>query len=58
MFTWQPDTGTIEETFADQTDAEEWLTLNFADLSAEGISTVTLLEDGEVVYGPMGLDPL
>lgn len=58
MFTWRPDTGTIDETFSDQADAEEWLTLNFADLSAEGISTVTLLEDGEVVYGPMGLEPL
>lgn len=58
IYAWRPDTGVIAETFADQTEAEEWLTLHFAELRDRGIAQVTLLADDEVVYGPMGLDPL
>jgi hypothetical protein len=40
-----------------QGDAESWLGENWRDLLERGIATVTLLHDGERVYGPMGLDP-
>jgi hypothetical protein len=38
-----------------QGDAESWLGENWRDLLERGIATVTLLQDGERVYGPMGL---
>lgn len=38
-----------------QGDAESWLGENWRELLERGIATVTLLEDGERVYGPMGL---
>jgi len=38
-----------------QGDAESWLGENWRDLLERGIATVTLLCDGERVYGPMGL---
>lgn len=41
-------------TFADQQAAEEWLTEHWRDLD---VDEVTLLADGEVVYGPMSLHP-
>jgi hypothetical protein len=41
-------------TFADQQAAEEWLTEHWRDLD---VDEVTLLDDGEVVYGPMSLHP-
>ena len=40
-----------------QGDAESWLGENWRDLLERGIATVTLLSDGERVYGPMGLAP-
>lgn len=40
-----------------QGDAESWLGENWRDLLARGIATVTLLRDGQRVYGPMGLAP-
>jgi hypothetical protein len=40
-----------------QGDAESWLGENWRDLLERGIATVTLLHDGERVYGPMGLAP-
>ncbi|HEX2134177.1 MAG TPA: hypothetical protein VHH15_21755 [Actinophytocola sp.] len=43
--------------FGDQGDAEDWLRDNWADLLARGVDDVTLLRDGEVVYGPMSLHP-
>lgn len=44
-------------TFADQTAAEEWLSAHWPDLADAGVDEVTLLCDGEVVYGPMSLHP-
>jgi hypothetical protein len=38
-----------------QGDAESWLGENWRDLLERGIATVTLLDDGAKVYGPMGL---
>ncbi|MBB0244324.1 hypothetical protein FNQ90_09445 [Streptomyces alkaliphilus] len=41
--------------FGTQGDAESWLGETWQSLTAEGIDRVVLLEDGAVVYGPMGL---
>jgi hypothetical protein len=41
--------------FENQGDAESWLGEVWRDLLERGIATVTLQEDGERVYGPMGL---
>ena len=38
-----------------QGDAESWLGEAWRDLLDRGVATVTLQEDGERVYGPMGL---
>jgi hypothetical protein len=38
-----------------QGDAESWLGEAWRDLLERGIATVTLQQDGERVYGPMGL---
>lgn len=46
-----------ELTFADRTEAEDWLAANWPDLIDGGIDEVTLLHAGEVVYGPMSLHP-
>lgn len=44
--------------FDDQTAAEEWLSEHWKDLADAGVDEVTLLCDGEVVYGPMSLHPV
>lgn len=41
--------------FASQADAESWVGEIWADLAAEGVDQVTLLEHERVVYGPMSL---
>jgi hypothetical protein len=46
-----------ETVFADQLAAEEWLSEHWRDLVDAGVDEVTLLCDGEVVYGPMSLHP-
>ena len=47
-----------EAGFADQADAEEWLSSNWAQLLEDGVDEVTLLDgDGDEVYGPMSLHP-
>ncbi len=43
--------------FADQQAAEAWLSAHWPDLADAGVDEVTLLCDGEVVYGPMSLHP-
>lgn len=43
--------------FADQDEAEVWLSASWQDLADRGVDEVTLLCDGEVVYGPMSLHP-
>lgn len=45
------------ETFADQQEAEDWLSAEFADLVDGGVDEVTLLHGEDVVYGPMSLHP-
>jgi hypothetical protein len=40
-----------------QGDAESWLGENWRDLLERGIASVTLLSEGDPVYGPMGLAP-
>ena len=57
MWSWEPDTGTIDARFDSQAEAEEWLTEHYPDLQDEGVGEVTLLEGDRVVYGPMSLDP-
>lgn len=44
-------------TFADQGEAEAWLSATWQDLVDRGVDEVTLRCDGEVVYGPMSLHP-
>lgn len=58
MFRWVPDSGEIAETFADQGEAEAWFSASFEDLADQGITEVSLYEDDELVYGPMGIDPV
>jgi hypothetical protein len=43
--------------FTDQQAAEAWLSAHWPDLADAGVDEVTLLCDGEVVYGPMSLHP-
>lgn len=44
--------------FPSQADAESWVGESWRDLLAQGVDAVTLLRDGDVVYGPMSLRPL
>lgn len=44
-------------TFDDQGDAEEWLSCEWPSLLDSGVAAVTLLDDEDVVYGPMSLRP-
>ncbi len=43
--------------FGTQADAETWVGESWRGLLAEGVDSVTLLEDGAMVYGPMPLHP-
>lgn len=43
-------------TFADQQEAEDWLSATWPDLRSAGVHAVTLLDGDAEVYGPMGLD--
>ena len=43
--------------FPTQADAETWVGEVWRDLLADGIDSVTLYEDGRLVYGPMSLHP-
>ena len=55
-WTYDPDGGESAE-FPSQADAEAWLGESWRELQEEGVSAVTLTEDGREVYGPMSLDP-
>jgi hypothetical protein len=46
-----------KETFASQGDAESWIGEHWRDLLKAGVDQVTLLDDGNVEYGPMSLHP-
>lgn len=41
-----------------RSDAESWLGEAWPELSQAGVHQVSLLADNQVVYGPMGLDPV
>jgi hypothetical protein len=43
--------------FSSQADAESWVGEFYAELAAQGVDTVTLVEADRVVYGPMSLHP-
>lgn len=43
--------------FHAQADAETWIGENWEPLLDLGVDSVTLVEDGAVVYGPMSLHP-
>ena len=45
------------ESFLTQAEAEDWIGLEWRELRESGVSSVTLMEDDRVVYGPMSLDP-
>ena len=47
----QPEAG-----FPSQSDAESWVGEVWRDLLDAGIDSVTLFEDGRLVYGPMSLE--
>lgn len=55
-WTYDPTGGTSAE-FPSQADAEAWLGESWRDLLDDGVSAVTLREDGRDVYGPMSLEP-
>jgi hypothetical protein len=52
---WTYDTTGGSDAFPSQADAEAWLGEAWQSLAAEGVSAVTLEEDGRTVYGPMSL---
>lgn len=47
-----------EEGFPSQADAETWVGESWQELLEAGVDAVTLLREGEPVYGPMSLRPL
>ena len=50
--------GPTQQLFDNRSDAESWLGETWRELSEAGVHQVSLLNDGKVVYGPMGLDPV
>lgn len=49
------DEGLVTSGFPTQSDAENHLGESWRDLLEAGVESVTLLEDGALVYGPMSL---
>jgi hypothetical protein len=47
----------VVDGFPTQADAESWIGETWRELREAGVASVTLLEDGAKVYGPMSLDP-
>lgn len=47
--------GLTTKGFPTQSDAENWLGESWRDLLDAGVESVTLLQGGAVVYGPMSL---
>lgn len=64
-YRWEPASGAFDpkalaesgllHDFDSKEAAEEWLTLFFSDLVAQGVAEVTLMEEDRAVYGPMSL---
>jgi hypothetical protein len=46
----------LSDVFTSQSDAESWIGEFWPDLSAQGVAAVSLLKDGQRVYGPMLLE--
>ncbi|HSN44040.1 MAG TPA: hypothetical protein VLR88_08290 [Propionibacteriaceae bacterium] len=46
----------LGQTFESQQLAEEWLTAFYDDLADLGATSVSLMEEERLVYGPMALD--
>ncbi|SER47727.1 hypothetical protein SAMN05443377_10150 [Propionibacterium cyclohexanicum] len=46
----------LHESFASRAEAEAWLGEYYLDLSQAGVASVSLFDDGTLVYGPMSLD--
>lgn len=58
MYRWVPVPDSPDElAWADQGDAEAWLTGAYLDLLDAGITAVSLYEEDRLVYGPMSLEP-
>lgn len=51
------DLGLASTSFPSQADAEAWLSQEWATLADAGVAEVSLMRDGDVVYGPMSLSP-
>jgi len=45
-----------DDGFADQGDAEAWLSAMYPDLAEAGVAAVSLYDGETLVYGPMSLD--
>ncbi len=45
----------VSAPFPTQSDAESWLGQTWQELAEDGVASVTLLENGSTVYGPMSL---
>ena len=66
MWTWsyetsageKVDAATASPEFPSQADAESWIGETWAQLLAEGVDAVSLLEEERHVYGPMSLHPV
>jgi hypothetical protein len=43
--------------FPSQSDAENWFGETWHELAAKGVDAVSLYRDGDLVYGPMALQP-
>lgn len=43
------------QSFPTQSDAENWLGESWRDLAEDGVASVSLFEEGRLVYGPMSL---
>lgn len=54
---WRYSTDEMSQTFPTQADAETWVGEEWAALLADGVESVTLVEEQRVVYGPMSLRP-
>lgn len=50
--------GVGDDGFPSQADAETWVGESWRELLDAGVDSVTLLREGEKVYGPMSLRPL
>jgi len=53
-----PGAPTANPGFPSQADAETWVGESWRDLLEAGVDSVSLLRDGEQVYGPMSLRPM